>query len=248
MSDVVHASKFLSLVLRHKPETIGITLDEQGWVDVEVLLKALNGKVDRAMLLRVVEENNKKRFEFSSSGLRIRASQGHSIPVDLGYAVEEPPSILYHGTPIAALPAIRANGLQKMSRHAVHLSEDEATAKVVGSRHGRAVVLQVYAGTMQLNGAGTFSKSTNGVWLTDCVPRPYIIFPCSECYQQMDRHYMVREDVWAASGTPRDEMLHVACLQQRLRRKLVEADFTDVPINVMNGFIPPERCPPRPTT
>ena len=243
MSDIVRASKFLSLVLRHKPETIGITLDSAGWVDVEVLLAAMGDRLSRAMLLQVVAENNKKRFEFSPSGLKIRASQGHTLSVNLGYESQEPPEYLFHGTPVTALPSIRATGLQKMDRHAVHLSGDEGTARSVGSRRGQSVVLRIFARTMQMNGAGTFSKSTNGVWLTDCVSPDFILFPCSDCHRDVDTLYMVTDALWVAAGAQPNEMLHVECLQKRLRRKLTEADFTDVPINVMNGFIPPERYP-----
>ena len=244
MSDIVRASKFLSLVLRHKPETIGITLDSAGWVNVRVLLAAMGDRMDRALLDRVVAENNKKRFEFSPSGLRVRASQGHTLTVDLGYEPQEPPGYLFHGTPITALPSIRATGLSKMDRHAVHLSEDGATAQTVGSRHGKCVVLCVYAGTMYWNGYGKFYKSTNGVWLTDCVPPEFLNHPCSDCYKQVNRGYMVNNALWEAAGAQsNNEVLHVECLEKRLGRKLTGADFTDVPINVMNGFIPPERCP-----
>ncbi len=243
MSDVVRASKFLSLVLRHKPETIGITLDPAGWVDVEVLLAAMGDRMGRATLLRVVEENNKKRFEFSQDGLRIRASQGHTTPVDLGYEPQDPPDLLYHGTPVSSLSAIREGGLKKMDRHAVHLSEDETTARVVGSRRGQSVVLVVLAGTMHLNGYGKFYKSTNGVWLTDYVDPEFILFPCSDCHEKVYNHYMVWDALWASVGATGREVLHVECLQKRLRRKLTEADFSDVPVNVINGFIPKERCP-----
>lgn len=241
MSDVVRASKFLSLVLRHKPETVGITLDTAGWVDVEVLLAAT--KMDRSLLLRVVEENNKKRFEFSPSGLNIRASQGHSTQVELGYDPVSPPDVLYHGAPISVLAEIRAEGLKKMDRHAVHLSEDETTAKSVGNRHGKSVVLPVLAGRMHLNGDGKFYKSTNGVWLTDHVHSDFIIFPCTDCHERVGKHYMVHDDLWASVGATGREVLHVECLQERLRRKLTGADFSDVPLNVINGFIPKERYP-----
>ena len=238
MSDVVRASKFLSLVLRHKPETVGITLDSAGWVDVEVLLTAMGQRMDRATLLRVVTENNKKRFEFSPDGFRIRASQGHTTPVDLGYESEAPPDRLYHGTPVSALPLIREGGLSKMDRHAVHLSEDEVTAKSVGGRRGKSVVLLVLTGTMHLNGHGKFYKSTNGVWLTDHVPPDFIIFPCSDCHKGMDKHYMVHDDLWASAGASERDVLHAECLQQRLRRKLVPADFADVPLNYINDWLP----------
>jgi putative RNA 2'-phosphotransferase len=173
ITNVVQASKFLSLILRHKPEEVGVTLDEHGWVDVAVLLTALAGKMDRPMLDRAVAENNKKRFEFSSDGLRIRASQGHSVDVDLGYAPADPPEFLYHGTTDRFLDSIRATGLEKRSRHAVHLCEDEATARSVGSRHGKPVILRVRARDLAATGA-VFHRSTNGVWLTDSVPIAYL--------------------------------------------------------------------------
>lgn len=174
ITNVVQASKFLSLILRHKPEEVGITLDEHGWVDVGVLLDATRGKLDRVMLDRAVAENNKKRFEFSSDGSRIRASQGHSVDVDLGYAPATPPEFLYHGTSARFLDSIQATGLEKRSRHAVHLCEDETTARSVGSRHGPPVVLTIRAQALAETGA-VFHHSTNGVWLTDSVPADFIL-------------------------------------------------------------------------
>lgn len=176
ITDVVKASKFLSLVLRHKPEEVGVTLDPHGWVDVDVLLAAMRGKLDRAMLDRAVAENNKKRFEFSEDGLRIRASQGHSVDVDLGYAPAEPPEILYHGTAERNVASIRTGGLDNRARHAVHLSSTVDTALNVGGRHGKPVVLRVRARALAATGA-TFQVSTNGVWLTDAVPPEFIEFP-----------------------------------------------------------------------
>ena len=174
--EATRASKFLSLILRHKPEEAGITLDEHGWVDVSVLLAAVKGKMDRAMLDLVVAENDKKRFEFSVDGSRIRASQGHSVDVDLGYAPTDPPEFLYHGTSVRHLDSIRATGLEKRGRHAVHLCEDEATARNVGSRHGPPTVLIVRARELASTGA-VFHRSTNGVWLTESVPAEYLVTP-----------------------------------------------------------------------
>lgn len=232
---VVSASKHLSLVLRHDPGSVGLTLDPQGWVAVSDLLAAM--RLDRAMLDRVVAENNKKRFEFSEDGLRIRARQGHSVEVDLGYEPAEPPAILYHGTGAATFPAIRKQGLLKMSRHAVHLSADEATARNVGSRHGKPVVMVVYAGTMHLYGA-KFYVTPNGVWLTDHVPPGYIVWPCSDCLQEVERGYIVHDDLWL-SVAEKEEVLHVECLEKRIGRKLVPADFAPgVPLNQLNGFLP----------
>jgi len=128
------------------------------------------------LLDEVVADNNKKRFEYNADKTQIRASQGHSAPVDLGYTPSTPPEFLYHGTTSRFVDAIRATGLQKMRRHAVHLSQDAMTAVDVGQRHGRPVVLKVLAKDMCDAGL-TFTKSTNNVWLTDNVPAEYIVFP-----------------------------------------------------------------------
>ena len=175
----VKISKYLAMVLRHKPENAGITLDEAGWVDVSVLLEALRciGKpLSRAELDHVVITNYKKRFAFSDDGLRIRASQGHSIEIDLNLPPEPPPEVLYHGTADRTLPAIRQSGLQKRQRQHVHLSCNTQTASAVGHRHGRPVILTIRAGDMHRAGL-KFYLSTNGVWLTDSVPVEYIVFP-----------------------------------------------------------------------
>lgn len=239
ITDVVKASKFLSLVLRHKPEEIRITLDSQGWVDVSVLLAALAGKMDEAMVRRAVAENNKQRFEFSPDGLRIRARQGHSVNVELGLDPEEPPSWLYHGTSINTIPLIRAGGIRKMARHAVHLSATVAVAQNVGERHGKPAILVVASGAMAANTDAKFYKSANGVWLTDYVPVEYILFPCSICHQQVYSNvsFMVHDALWASAGMPPNEVLHAKCLEQKLGRPLVEADFKDVPLNYHNGYI-----------
>lgn len=169
-------SKFLSLVLRHKPDQIGISLDANGWTDVDTLLTNLKAKgyrIDHNQLRYVVETNNKKRFAFSPDEKRIRANQGHSVAVDLGYTQKQPPQFLYHGTAAQFLNAILAEGLKKMNRHHVHLSIDEETARSVGSRHGRPVVLIVRADDMAADGH-VFYQSDNGVWLTSYVPVAYI--------------------------------------------------------------------------
>lgn len=172
-------SKFLSLVLRHQPELIGVTLDAAGYVDVDRLLAACaaHGRpITRQVLAQVVTENDKQRFAFSEDGLRIRASQGHSIAVDLAYAAQTPPEILYHGTVAAALAAIRVEGLSRRARHHVHLSPSAQEARRVGARRGRPVVLTVRAGAMAQAGL-LFYRSDNGVWLTEHVPPAYLIFP-----------------------------------------------------------------------
>lgn len=175
---IVRRSKFLSLVLRHKPEEIGILLDDAGWVDVNVLLSALK-KAGKALSLteleEIVESNNKKRFAFSTDRKRIRASQGHSVEVDLEYTSTKPPRILYHGTASTSLDSIFDQGILKGKRHHVHLSADIATAQSVGGRHGKAVVLKVKAEEMY-NDNHSFFLTPNGVWLTDEVPPEYISF------------------------------------------------------------------------
>ena len=172
----VQDSKFLSSVLRHNPGKIGIELDAAGWVDVDVLLTALKRRgrrIDRSRLDYVVANNNKKRFEFDESGTRIRASQGHSVPVDLGYAPSVPPETLYHGTATSSLDSIFSEGLRPGSRHHVHLSVDVETATKVGSRHGKPAVLLVAAARMHEDGS-EFFRSTNGVWLTEHVAPRYL--------------------------------------------------------------------------
>jgi putative RNA 2'-phosphotransferase len=169
--DVVRRSKRLSYVLRHAPDGVGLTLDAAGWVDVDALLAALGWT--RVELEHVVATNGKRRFAFDDAGERIRASQGHSVAVDLGYVAEVPPAVLFHGTAERNLSAIEAEGLRPGRRHAVHLSPDEATARRVGARHGRPVVLRVDADGMARDGA-VFTCSANGVWLVDAVPPAFL--------------------------------------------------------------------------
>jgi putative RNA 2'-phosphotransferase len=176
---LVRTSKFLSKVLRHAPESVGLTLDGAGWADVDALLAAARGAgvaLDRATLDRVVGENDKQRFALSADGRRIRASQGHSVRVELGLRPQAPPEVLYHGTAGRNLESIRRDGLRPGRRTHVHLSEDEEMAVAVGRRHGRPVVLRVLAGQMHAAGH-TFYRSENGVWLADAVPPGHIRFP-----------------------------------------------------------------------
>lgn len=178
-AQLVRMSKFISKVLRHAPESVGLRLDQAGWVDVDDLLAAARGAgvaMDRATLERVVAENDKKRFAFSADGARIRASQGHSVEVELGLQPVKPPEVLFHGTADRNLDSIRAQGLIPGRRTHVHLSKDEATAVNVGRRHGRPVVLRVRAGEMHRAGHA-FYRSDNGVWLTSAVPAAHIDFP-----------------------------------------------------------------------
>lgn len=169
-------SVFISLVLRHKPEAAGIELDERGWADVEKLLAGINAtgrSIDRNILEKIVETDEKGRYSLSGDGRKIRANQGHSIPVDVELENAEPPEILYHGTADRFLHAIREGGLLPMNRLYVHLSKDVETAVKVGSRHGRPVVFEVEAGRMCREGI-PFYLSSNGVWLTKSVKPQYL--------------------------------------------------------------------------
>ncbi|MEU2333048.1 RNA 2'-phosphotransferase [Streptomyces sp. NPDC013172] len=173
----VKVSKYLSKHLRHQPDRIGLTLDEAGWVEIDTLLAATAAQgfpISREELDRVVADNDKQRFAID--GTRIRASQGHSIDVDLGLPPVTPPPYLYHGTVARHLDAIRTAGLKPMNRHDVHLSADRETATRVGARRGRPLVLSVDAGTMHRDGH-VFHLSANGVWLTKAVPPAYLRFP-----------------------------------------------------------------------
>jgi putative RNA 2'-phosphotransferase len=174
--DIKNKSKFLSLVLRHSPETIGITLDENGWVDVQELLDSCNKKgrqLNLDTLKLIVETNDKKRFSFNEDLSKIRANQGHSVQVDLGLDESCPLDILYHGTVAKFMDSIKANGLQKMNRQHVHLSKDVDTANTVASRRGLTVLLKIDAKRMHGDGY-KFYLSENGVWLTDEVPPQYM--------------------------------------------------------------------------
>jgi len=174
--EIVRISKFLSLVLRHRPETIGVVLDENGWTPVATLLEKMQAAgtaIDLPLLKEVVATNSKKRFAFNEDESMIRANQGHSIEVDLAYEPKEPPAILYHGTSQQSVDGIMKEGLLKRSRHHVHLSADTETAQAVGQRHGKPVVLLVTALQMHKEGY-QFYQSANGVWLTEHVPTQYL--------------------------------------------------------------------------
>lgn len=176
--DEVRTSKFLSLVLRHKPEEAGLTLDESGWCSVDDLLKGCASRghrISRPELDQIVAENDKKRFQLSDDGRRIRANQGHSIQIDLGYEPQVPPETLYHGTATRFLDSIKKMGLIKGSRQHVHLSVLVETALKVGERHGKPVVISVNAGQMHRSGA-PFYLTPNGVWLVDAVQPEYLRF------------------------------------------------------------------------
>jgi putative RNA 2'-phosphotransferase len=173
----IQISKFLSYVLRHAPEAASLTLDSEGWAEIDPLLEAArreNLKLDRATLLELVEQSDKKRFTLSADGLRIRAAQGHSTPqVNMSHVAVEPPPVLYHGTARTNIPSIMERGLVAGRRHYVHLSPDEETATRVGRRHGAPAILQVDALQMHENGLA-FYLSENGVWLTRSVPTQFI--------------------------------------------------------------------------
>ncbi|NML20260.1 RNA 2'-phosphotransferase [Pseudoflavitalea sp. G-6-1-2] len=173
---IKHISKFMSLVLRHKPEEIGLVLDENGWTSVNDLIEKLNSKgedVTRELIQLVVSSNDKKRFSFNEDQTMIRANQGHSIEVDLELRATEPPEYLYHGTATKFLPAIMDAGLLKRNRHHVHLTEDLGMAKNVGARHGSPVILRVAAKEMLVAGF-TFYLSENNVWLVEEVPSTFL--------------------------------------------------------------------------
>ena len=176
MSDDVRVSKMLSLWLRHKPEAAGLTLDPQGWTDVDAVLAAFaqSGVVcDWQEMLRIVEESDKQRFELSADADRIRARQGHSVEVQLDWPRAAPPVLLFHGTVEKFLPAILAEGLKPMRRHHVHLSPDSETATRVGARRGKPVILTIRAAALEQAGQ-PFYLTTNQVWLTEWVPPEYL--------------------------------------------------------------------------
>jgi putative RNA 2'-phosphotransferase len=171
-------SKFMSLVLRHKPETIGLQLNEHGWANVQEMIDKMNttgADVDIDLIHTIVETNDKKRFAFNEDMTMIRASQGHSVEVDLNLNEVQPPEFLYHGTIQESVDIIRLEGLKKMSRQHIHLSKDKETAIKVGSRRGKPVILVIRAAAMHADGY-RFYLSENEVWLTDEVPVQYIQF------------------------------------------------------------------------
>ncbi|RNA61048.1 RNA 2'-phosphotransferase [Chryseobacterium nematophagum] len=169
-------SKFLSLILRHQPELINLTLDENGWAYIEDLkLKSSHNKMYFTLeeLDEVVETNNKKRFIFNEDKTKIRANQGHSIDIDLGLKPQKPPEFLYHGTALHNIDSILEKGIERRSRQHVHLSPDKETATKVGMRHGKPIILTIRTGKMFEDGV-LFYLSENGVWLTDYVNVQYI--------------------------------------------------------------------------
>lgn len=170
-------SKFLSYVLRHEPQSIGLTLDSEGWADLDALIdgaRASGQQLDRALIQAVVASNDKKRFALSDDGKRIRAVQGHSTQaVAIAYEARTPPAMLYHGTATRFLASILAEGLRPGQRHHVHLSENLATATEVGRRYGEPVILGVDADAMHAHGFAFF-QADNGGWLTEQVPVAFL--------------------------------------------------------------------------
>ena len=166
--------KFISLILRHKPETVGITLDEHGWANVDELISGIAKRqyFDMSMLEEIVATDSKQRYSFNEGKTLIRANQGHSISVDVELEKAMPPEYLYHGTGEKYVSSIVVQGLLPKSRLYVHLSSDNNTAKKVGARHGKPVEYRISAGKMAEDGYA-FYKSVNGVWLTKEVPVEY---------------------------------------------------------------------------
>jgi putative RNA 2'-phosphotransferase len=170
-------SKFISLILRHKPQVIGITLDDHGWAQVDELLAGINRSgtqhVNRHILDEIVRTDSKQRYSFSTDGKWIRANQGHSVPVDVELEKRVPPAVLFHGTGEKYVAVIQREGLKSMSRLYVHLSTDKETAVKVGRRHGKPVVFKIDAQQMAADGC-VFYLSVNQVWLTKDVPVQYL--------------------------------------------------------------------------
>lgn len=173
----IELGKFLSLILRHNPDVVGISLDENGWADVEKLLKGMKkaGKhIDKSILEYIVQENNKKRYSFNEDHTKIRANQGHSVDVDIQLKKVIPPNLLYHGTAERFLENIKKQGICKQSRQYVHLSSDQNTAFTVGKRHGKPIVLTIDTESM-VKDEIPFYLSKNGVWLCKFVEWKYVI-------------------------------------------------------------------------
>ena len=175
MKSIKETSKYISLILRHKPDVIGITLDEHGWANVSELIEGIRctHPIDMQVLEQIVDSDEKRRYSFNEDKTLIRANQGHSIPVDVELEKMKPPKILWHGTGAKYVESINLSGLISKSRLYVHLSSDYETAVNVGNRHGKPVVYKVYAEKMEQDGY-MFYKSVNGVWLTKEVPKKYL--------------------------------------------------------------------------
>ncbi len=173
---ITELSKWLSYVLRHNPQSAGLTLDSAGWIGIDLLLAAANSngqRTERSDLEEVVASSDKQRFAFNADRTQIRANQGHSIPVDLQLPVMVPPAILFHGTAERFIDSILCDGLRPQQRHHVHLSADPKTAITVGGRHGKPVLININAARMHADGH-VFRCSENGVWLAEHVPPTYL--------------------------------------------------------------------------
>lgn len=174
--NLVRLSKFLALILRHQPQKVGLTLDENGWADIDELIRCCDQhgtKFTKDILNQIVSSDDKQRYKISDDGTKIRANQGHSVQVDLQLQPTTPPALLYHGTAERFINSIMQQGLKPQSRQYVHLSTDIETATKVGSRHGKVAILEVDSARMQADG-NLFYISENGVWLTDHVPSTYL--------------------------------------------------------------------------
>lgn len=172
---LIEMSKFVAFILRHKPEAIGITLDEHGWANVSELISGIckTRYITMDMLEEIVYTDTKKRYSFNEDKTLIRANQGHSVAVDVELKETAPPPVLYHGSGEKYLSSIEEQGLIPKSRLYVHLSRDYETALAVGSRHGSPVVFLVDSAKMSADGF-KFFLSENGVWLTKSVPVNYL--------------------------------------------------------------------------
>jgi putative RNA 2'-phosphotransferase len=179
MDKLIELSRFLSYVLRHKPDALDLDMSTDGWVAVEELIGKMNkdGKdITFNILKMIVQQDDKKRYSFNEDESRIRANQGHSIKIDLDLMPITPPKYLYHGTAARNIDSIKEHGLLKRERHHVHLSANKDTAKRVGARYGKPIILTILAGDMD-NAGHTFYRSDNHVWLIDTVPVEFIEFP-----------------------------------------------------------------------
>ena len=175
MGNLIKTSRFISLILRHKPETIGITLDEHGWANVEELIAGVNKKypIDMQILEKIVNDDDKNRYSFNGDKTMIRANQGHSIPVDVELKKLNPPDILYHGTGEKYVESIKKQGLIRKNRLYVHLSDNIEIAEKVGKRHGKPVIYEIDCKKMIEDGI-EFFKSENNVWIVESVPVKYL--------------------------------------------------------------------------
>lgn len=175
MGNLIKTSRFISLILRHKPETIGITLDEHGWANVEELIAGVNKKypIDMQILEKIVNDDDKNRYSFNGDKTMIRANQGHSIPVDVELKKLNPPDILYHGTGEKYVESIKKQGLIRKNRLYVHLSDNIEIAEKVGKRHGKPVIYEIDCKKMIEDGI-EFFKSENNVWLVESVSVKYL--------------------------------------------------------------------------